>query len=472
MPVREIMNQQPHSCKDLQQVRKRIREKKLSFASYDLSPAQNDLLRAFFDLAQEFDSNEDFYRLCVAALYEFLGLHSRLYLFDKNQEKLLLFCESRKGLSAKQVIAPEHVRLTFKSYESPHSLVVPIHSKPSLNAQDAGTQPISLQVMGGFEVYPLEKISKADRFFLQKYTNRIGYNLHNRLISHENIRHLRFINNLVMDIEHNVITPNMYFKHLFNQLKTRIGEIDELEKMIAGFKAAQGVRSGSCELVISKVSSLHRGLLENHRKLLEHHANYSLFLESLFRRDHFAQGRFVLHPRKCSIDREIVSPQLDHFLSRFRARGIAVEKPEDMQEEELFLRVDVGLLSQVYANLFSNAVKYTGQITSRDGEVKKAVAYGRELLADYFGPGNGAVKFNVFTTGKHLPGSEAKNIFSDGVRGEGSSSEPGTGHGLAFVKQVVEIHGGVSGYEATEEGNNFYFILPLSTPDNIPVAQV
>ncbi len=465
------MNQEAQSSTDLQQIRLRIREKQRNYASYNLSPAQNDLLRAFFDLAQEFDSNEDFYRVCVAALSEFLGLHSRLYLFDKNQEKLFLVCESKKGLRAKPVVAPDHVRLSFKCCESEHSLLVPIHSKPSPETQDEGQQPIAMQVMGVLEVYPLAKISRADRFFLRKYANRIGYNLHNRLISHENIRHLRFINNLVMDIEHNVITPNMYFKHLFNQLKNRIGEIDELEKMIAGFKAAQGVPSGSCELVIGKVSNLHRNLLENHRELLEHHANYSLFLESLFRRDHFAQGRFVLRPRKCSIDREIVSPQLDHFLSRFGARGIAVEKPRDMQEEELFLRVDVGLLSQVYANLFSNAVKYTGEIISRDGRARKAIAYGRELLPDYFGSGKGAVKFNVFTTGEHLSAADAKTVFADGVRGERSKSVPGTGHGLAFVKQVVEIHGGVAGYEATEEGNNFYFILPLPDPGKIPVDQ-
>ncbi|HCC54334.1 MAG TPA: ATP-binding protein [Desulfobulbaceae bacterium] len=458
------MDQESNSGVDLQQIRLRIREKQRSYASYDLSPAQNDLLRAFFDLAQEFDSNEDFYRVCVVALSEFLGLHSRLYFFDKEQEKLILVCESRRGLLTPPVVAPDHVRLAFKSYESEHSLLVPIHCKPSSDRHDEETQPVKLQVMGVIEVYPLEKISRADRFFLRKYTNRIGYNLHNRLIAHENVRHLHFINNLVMDIEHNVITPNMYFKHLFNQLKASIEDVDGLERLVLGCNTVQGVPSVNCDLVLSKVSALHRSLLGNHRELLEHHANYSLFLESLLRRDHFAQGRFVLHPRKCSIDREIVSPQLEHYLSRFAARGIVVEKPEDMQEEELFLRVDVGLLSQVYANLFSNAVKYTGKITNRNGEPRKAMTYGRELLADYFGPGKAAVKFNVFTTGEHLSEVEAKTVFVDGVRGERGKSRPGKGHGLAFIKQVVEIHGGVAGYEATEEGNNFYFILPLSDP--------
>ena len=80
-----IMSKETHSDTDLQQIRLRIKEKQRSYASYNLSPAQNDLLRTFFDLAQEFDSNEDFYRVCVAALFEFLGLHSRLYLFFFHQ---------------------------------------------------------------------------------------------------------------------------------------------------------------------------------------------------------------------------------------------------------------------------------------------------------------------------------------------------------------------------------------------------
>ncbi|MFZ5774550.1 MAG: sensor histidine kinase [Thermodesulfobacteriota bacterium] len=453
-----------HAGDDLGQLRTRIKEKRHNYASYNFSPAQNDLLRTFFDLAQEYDSNDDFCRMCVAALSEFLGLESRLYLLDQGGQGLMLTCCSERGLLAQPEPAPDYVQLACKTSEAGASLLVPIHRKPS-DLPEGQKRTVEALVMGVLEVYPLTRISEADRFFLRKYTNRIGYNLHNRIIAHENIRHLKFINTLVMDIEHNVITPNMYFKHLFNQLKKRITDIDELEQMIAGLKATHAVPSASCELVINKVSSLHQDLLANHRELLEHHANYSLFLESLFRRDHFAKGRFVLRPRKCSIDREIVAPQLDHYLSRLKARGIEVEKPSNM-EEELFLRVDVGLLSQVYANLFSNAVKYTGPIITQRGTHRKAMAYGREIMENFFGSGHDGIKFNVFTTGDHLSAGEAKTVFADGVRGERGKSMPGTGHGLAFVKQVVEIHGGVVGYEATEEGNNFYFVLPLPHPDN------
>lgn len=41
-------------------------------------------------------------------------------------------------------------------------------------------------------------------------------------------------------------------------------------------------------------------------------------------------------------------------------------------------------------------------------------------------------------------------------------NKPGTGHGLTFIKNAIEMHGGVVGYEATQYGNNFYFIIPKS----------
>ena len=93
-----------------------------------------------------------------------------------------------------------------------------------------------MQVLGMLEVFPFERIKESDFFFLTKYANRIGFRLQNRLLAHQNIQHLKFINSLVMDIEHNVIIPNMYFKHLFNQLRKKIGELQELEEQMRDYK--------------------------------------------------------------------------------------------------------------------------------------------------------------------------------------------------------------------------------------------
>ena len=72
----------------------------------------------------------------------------------------------------------------------------------------------------------------------------------------------------------------------------------------------------------------------------------------------------------------------------------------------------------------------------------------------------------MFTTGPSLSEAEREKIFEEGTRAENSKGIAGSGHGLNFIRRVIEVHGGKVGCEATDEGNNFYFILPIS-----PVGQ-
>jgi len=58
----------------------------------------------------------------------------------------------------------------------------------------------------------MKRMTAHKYLFYQKYANRIGYNMHNKIVFNQNIEHIRFINQLVADIEHNVITPNIYYK--------------------------------------------------------------------------------------------------------------------------------------------------------------------------------------------------------------------------------------------------------------------
>lgn len=82
-----------------------------------------------------------------------------------------------------------------------------------------------------------------------------------------------------------------------------------------------------------------------------------------------------------------------------------------------------------------------------------------------FGPNRPGVKLNVFTTGPTVPETERPGLFQPGFRASTTGSEHGTGHGLAFVRQVVDLHGGTAGYEAAPLGNNFYIVLPIE-PDS------
>lgn len=458
---------------DLSQICQRVREKSVSYDRYNFSSNYDDFLKAFFDLCQEYDSLDDFSRICVAVPLEMTGFPCALYLVDDKKRELQLVCDSDLGILAPPEAPRSEIRLQSESYETGDSYIVPIYSRTIFHSPptEAGSEDwFTLErggrqnrIFGMFEVKRLEALSPSDKFFFQKYCNRIGYNLHNRLILLQNIDHLKFINNLVMDIEHNIIVPNMYFKHIFNQLKKKINEMSGLKAEMSEMPMPKEIREKFTDS-IHHCDTIQQEMISYHQELVKHHANISLFLESLFRREHFKKGHLVLRTRRCFVEKEVILPQLEHYASRLKAANVSIDRPQNMLEEEFEILVDVGLLSQVYANLFSNAAKYASEVVDQNGVRRKALAYGREMVENFLGPGKQGIKFNVFTTGPHIDANEAEKLFEEGVRGRGSEKHPGTGHGLAFIKHVIELHGGKVGYEPTQQGNNFYFILPLPPP--------
>jgi K+-sensing histidine kinase KdpD len=227
-------------------------------------------------------------------------------------------------------------------------------------------------------------------------------------------------------------------------------------------KSTQGKCDEACmSNLLEQLKDINQGLTLELENIEKHYKNMSLFIETLFRKSHFDQGRLTLRTKSCNMKKDVVQPQLDRYIEQLKRMNISIDdRFSGIPDAEIITVVDVGLIAQVYANLFSNAVKYTQEVTTGSGEKKKYISYGHEVIKDFFGPGKHGVKFNVFNSGPHIPDKERKRIFEEAYRGSNVSNQPGTGHGLSFIKNAVEIHGGTVGYEATQYGNNFYFILP------------
>ena len=449
---------------DLTRIFSRVEDKKRDYVRYDFSNVQDSVLKTFFDLAQEFDSLEDLYRVCVAVPKAHFGMDTNLYVSDRKRQVLVLVCTSTEGyLDSPDKLPPADIKTPKEAFIENDSFFTPIFGKMVMaeieNIED------EQELLGMLEISPGKDLTANEQLFFQKYANRIGYSLYNRILSQKNIEHLKFINSLVADIEHNVIVPNMAFLLFLRRLQGKIRKNREIESMLSE-KCKEIAEGGTLDYhwqegVMAELKEVNRGLEEEFNNIENHNRNISLFVESLFRRDHFQEGRFIPQKRLCNFRKEIIEPQLERFRERFSSRGIAIDdRLGGVPDESVVAVVDVGLISQVYANLFSNALKYTRVARDVDGAEKKSIAYGQEILKDYFGAAKDGIKFNVFNTGPHIPPEERERIFEDGYRGRRVSSEPGTGHGLSFVKRAVEIHEGSVGYEPTPLGNNFYFILP------------
>ncbi len=442
----------------------RIRKKKEDYERYGFTKMQGRALRAFFDLAQEFETLDNFYRVAVFVPKEFLGFDTCLYLVDSDSGELRTICDSLNALNVCGLPPQEFVKVSKEPYEHGDSFFAPIRGNKRLFA--AQNLAHAQDVIGMFEVFPKSHMDGKDRLFFEKYANRIGYNLHYKLLALQNEEHLKFINTLVADIEHNVILPNIKYKVFFNIVDRKINElakaVDELKAHLDEARASHCPRVGSAEAIEKDLEKTLEDLRQCHQDIKKHFQNTSLFLESLLRREHFQKGQLVLRRRPCNFAKEIIEPQLERYRKRLERRGIEIDnRLGGVPDEDIPLAVDIGLISQVYANLFSNAEKYTEEVVDEHGNRRKFMAFGRQLLPDYFGPGKDGIKFNVFTTGPHLSEEEARHIFEEGFRGSRTGTNPGTGHGLHFVKKIIEVHGGEVGYEPVPLGNNFYFILPI-----------
>ncbi|WP_028588648.1 sensor histidine kinase [Desulfocurvus vexinensis] len=435
-----------------QAIARRIRDKAGAYARYDFSEAQSGALNIFFDLVQEFDAEEDFHAVCVLVPHELFGLGSALYLVTRD---LSLRCAQASGPGA---VAPRRALAGLRGApaqpaEGDGHLYLPIRA----NAEHVQQLPFDPPggVIGCLELFPAARLAGGDGLFWEKYANRIGFQMHNRIVQGANRRHLRFIRNLAKDIGHNVIVPNMYFKLFFNRLKRTIDQLGE----VPGRHAAPSSESRR------EILALHEALREQYDEISRHYEQTSLYLETLLRQSHFEKGHYVLERRACHVPTQIIAPQLHQFLPRFQERGIAVTPcPDCADDPGLTLSVDVGLIAQVFSNLFSNALKYTAP--PPDGG-PKALVCSASHAPGRLGRGRDAVDFSIFTTGTPLAPADGARLFEAGFRA-GDNLADGTGHGLFFVRQIVELHGGRALYEAVPGGNVFHVLLPARAPEEAP----
>jgi signal transduction histidine kinase len=442
----------------------RVAKKKQDYQLYNFARLQEEAFATFFDLAQEYTSLETLYQICVAVPKEFFQLESRLYILSPKNMRLEQVCSSEDGLISGKDRHAVAVELSEEKYETDHACVLPIRGNRALT--DWIRSYSQSRTLGMFEIYPKDRLTKEDHFFFEKFTNRIGYNLHQKLLIKQNIEHIKFINQLVSDIEHNVITPNLYYKLFIRQSQKCLNNYSSiLQRLRETILCCQTRHEPSCHemrSIYDTFSENNQTFDEQLQALSKHYEHNSLFLETLLRRDHFQQGTYVLRRQPCNFRTEILEPLLERYQPILQRKGIAInDRLGDIPDEEITLFVDKGLISQVFDNLFSNAAKYTREVEDQAGNQIKFLSTHRKILKNYFGEGVHGIEFSIFTTGKPIPEKELVQLFEEGFRSSSAGSEQGTGHGLHFIRNVVEIHGGEVGCTPQRFGNEFYFVLPL-----------
>lgn len=145
--------------------------------------------------------------------------------------------------------------------------------------------------------------------------------------------------------------------------------------------------------------------------------------------------------------------------------GIAERTNLTTQQHKALLKLDEALprvegdrdkLTQVVANLVTNAVKYSPQ----GGDI---------LLSSSFD--GQQVHLTVRDYGIGIPPESLEQVFVPYSRIEAGTTRyiQGTGLGLPIVRQIVQMHGGVVWVESTPgEGSTFHIVLPIKQVHSLP----
>ncbi|MDR3457865.1 MAG: PAS domain S-box protein [Verrucomicrobiae bacterium] len=131
--------------------------------------------------------------------------------------------------------------------------------------------------------------------------------------------------------------------------------------------------------------------------------------------------------------------------------------------------LDPKILRHILGNLLSNALKYSAAGQPVTLEVTRLTGGAPDENSPE-APPEDQLQFKVSDSGIGIPAADLSRLFQTFQRGSNVGNRPGTGMGLAIVKQFVDLHGGTIRIESQEgKGTTAWVCLP-SPPDKVQVA--
>jgi signal transduction histidine kinase len=138
-----------------------------------------------------------------------------------------------------------------------------------------------------------------------------------------------------------------------------------------------------------------------------------------------------------------LAPLLREIVERFAAlAGSAAVRLRTELDDGLVATVDGAALPQIVINLLDNAVKYGG-----DGPIVLRTALDA-----------GRARLEVEDTGPGVPAGDRLRIWEPFVRLRSEDGVPGSGIGLAVVRELVTAHGGECRVEAAPSGGSRFVV--------------
>lgn len=215
-----------------------------------------------------------------------------------------------------------------------------------------------------------------------------------------------------------------FIANVSHEIKTPLSVIQNYSTMLRNPELTQEERMEYTDILIkasSKISELVTGVLR-----LSKIENQQIFSEKTT----FNLGESIC---ECMLD----------FESRWEEKKLEIET--DI-EEDLIINADKELLSFIWSNLISNAVKFTPE--------------GGKVSLKVFSEGD-KITVQVSDTGIGISEEEKKRIFEKFYQADKSRTTGGNGLGLALVKKIADITGSRIEVES-EKGKGSVFTVVIN----------
>jgi signal transduction histidine kinase len=195
---------------------------------------------------------------------------------------------------------------------------------------------------------------------------------------------------------------------------------------------------GNLSMAIGLIEQCEPRLRDSLKFNISHMARLVDDLVDLARLEH---GRFDLVPSELNLS-ELVDSVAQQFQPQARAKEVALRFESKSNRS---LVADGHRLRQVFANLVSNALKFTPSGGRIDVTVKEQ---------------NGEAVVEVQDTGRGIKDTDAPRVFARYWSKD--ARQAGLGLGLYIAKRIIEAHHGRIGFEShVGEGTRFYVALPI-----------
>lgn len=178
------------------------------------------------------------------------------------------------------------------------------------------------------------------------------------------------------------------------------------------------------------------------KAIINNSAHLSQLITNILKLNKLENQNIALNHQRCCLS-ESVRECLLSFESSWEEKSIEIEA--DI-EDDIFMNTDAELLTLVWNNLFSNAIKFTEQNGKISVKLEDKDFYVQMVVSD---------------TGCGMNGETLKRIFDKFYQGDTSHSTKGNGLGLSLVKRVIDILNGEIYVESTPGvGSKFTIRLP------------